>query len=866
MLKENPNLNELLFCPSGRCLYSPEISYLYNPVNPEFQYKCKCLNNYKQPISIKLDEFLQKSSSLICQNCRRKIVEPNFAYCLNCKNIFDNFCIKNHSDTMKHFNFLLINKNNIYNFCFQHKNLNIFYCSECKESLCGKCDINFHGEHTLEQIKKYIINQKEFDDIKSAFEKQKNIFKKIKIIINDLINTLENDIKIKQIIINNYLKYKNDYNSIINLKSLHINNNEKYENILQEFLDPNKVQEELTKINSKKEKFIEKILLPFYYSMMINKDETLNEEFINIMKNKINNSVNNKNIVGESLLLKDQPTKKAINKLSSLNDNSNNLNTPLYPNNFDIKNSDNKQNINNQNNSDIKNFENNLLEKIISLNQSLSLILNNKNINLLSQDNNIMKSSILDNYKKSKKEESEIMKKNKEKSKIEENTDKNKKVKTEQNSSFVNNMILLKSGNFAVSIKRRVEIHDLKKLDTSEKNKVLNNEEIKKNNCRLQNIYPYDDPNGKFISYIFEFPEGNLLCSLFSQIIRIKLTNGDRNHIKIGRIILDNNELTRKMISLGNSLLVILSKKNKDCFIRIYNKINDSQILVKDNINLIDSIIANNLLENNEVNKLNNNNKNNNNDSNINNNISMNNIKEDKTFEVIEKNINDLKISWVSIFEIKKGLKDKIQNNRGINDVNYTFEFVASSNADYESGLGKNIIIFNRLRKESGKYYIKNVGEINGISCSVEANSICQLNEQYLCVGLQKNKNSELTNGFALIDINKREKCKIIEGDNITSIYYDIENSLLIAGIKTLVEKNIYYLTKIYKVIFNKRDETNIEIDMEQKYGGLVNNQNSMIISILKIMVDSNKNYIFATYTKDYELEVVKKELDKFQK
>ena len=76
-----------------------------------------------------------------------------------------------------------------------------------------------------------------------------------------------------------------------------------------------------------------------------------------------------------------------------------------------------------------------------------------------------------------------------------------------------------------------------------------------------------------------------------------------------------------------------------------------------------------------------------------------------------------------------------------------------------------------------------------------------------------------------------------IEGDNITSIYYDKENSLLIAGIKTLVEKNIYYLTKIYKVIFNKRDESNIEIDMEQKYGGLVNNQNSMIISILKIMV-----------------------------
>ena len=52
--------------------------------------------------------------------------------------------------------------------------------------------------------------------------------------------------------------------------------------------------------------------------MMINKDETLNEEFINIMKNKINNSVNNKNIIGESLLLKEQPTTKDINKLSNL--------------------------------------------------------------------------------------------------------------------------------------------------------------------------------------------------------------------------------------------------------------------------------------------------------------------------------------------------------------------------------------------------------------------------------------------------------------------------------------------------------------------------------------------------------------------
>ena len=186
---------------------------------------------------------------------------------------------------------------------------------------------------------------------------------------------------------------------------------------------------------------------------------------------------------------------------------------------------------------------------------------------------------------------------------MEENSEKKKKLNQEYVNNIVNNMIRLKSGNFAISIKRRVEIYDLKKIDISGKNKIFNDEAIRIRNCRIQNIYPCENIKGKFISYIYQFVDGTLLCPINSQIIRIKLTNQDREHIKLSPIILDKGELTRKIISLGDSLLVILSKKNKECFIRLYNKIDETQKIANDNVNIINNILNNNLLDtNNNIN------------------------------------------------------------------------------------------------------------------------------------------------------------------------------------------------------------------------------------------------------------------------
>ena len=104
---------------------------------------------------------------------------------------------------------------------------------ECNQSLCCFCDLNFHNDksHTLTQLSKFAINQNNMDKIKSIFEKQKNFFEKIKKINNNLMQSLENDIQIKERIINNYNENKFNYNSFLNMNNLFFHNNERYESI-----------------------------------------------------------------------------------------------------------------------------------------------------------------------------------------------------------------------------------------------------------------------------------------------------------------------------------------------------------------------------------------------------------------------------------------------------------------------------------------------------------------------------------------------------------------------------------------------------------------------------------------------------------
>ena len=84
---------------------------------------------------------------------------------------------------------------------------------------------------------------------------------------------------------------KYNYNSYLNMNNLTVYNNEKYEKLLDDILLKSEQN-----INENKEidinDYINNYLSIFYYSLMINREEEINNSLINDLSKKINN-INN---------------------------------------------------------------------------------------------------------------------------------------------------------------------------------------------------------------------------------------------------------------------------------------------------------------------------------------------------------------------------------------------------------------------------------------------------------------------------------------------------------------------------------------------------------------------------------------------
>ena len=132
-------------------------------------------------------------------------------------------------------------------------------------------------------------------------------------------------------------------------------------------------------------------------------------------------------------------------------------------------------------------------------------------------------------------------------------------------------MIVLKSGNVAVSIKEAIEIYNLRKLNFSGANYFYNHDLIQ-NKCLLQRI---NIVKKKKVSYVFELFDETLLCATYAKIFRIKLTQNDTNYEIMSFLQLGTSELPTKIISLDKSFLVLLSEQKKNCNIKIFQKIDD---------------------------------------------------------------------------------------------------------------------------------------------------------------------------------------------------------------------------------------------------------------------------------------------------
>ena len=910
------------FCPSGNCLNIPQINYSFNPLKTDFKYSCSCNNNINSITEIELKEFLERTSSLNCSICKKKIFDEQIIYCIECNVLLDKTCAQIHHKDVKHTQYIQLNKN-IFNYCLEHKSPFIFRCIDCKKSLCNKCNFSFHDDngHKLEQIKKFSINQNDFQRIHNNFKKQKSFLKKIIEINNNLMQKLENDIELKERMINNFLLNKLDYNSLINMNNIYIENNQKYEKILDEILFENEEINDMNNNTLNSKDYINQYMAPLLYSMMINKEENLNDSLINELQKNVyifqplisqkneqinidnqllEGNINNYNILGNSknnskiLFEKDNPYKN--NDLNNNNINysqddfsSQQINVPKlnipnfvsdntkekYENlNFSYKFDSRKNQYSNFNfsiNNDNNNNKNNYTDS--SHNYRRKNILNNSKLSLSqtsSEKSNNNKSSkrikSQSQRKFKRKTQTKKPKKNEESNISSENHESYsenecKKETGRKINNYINNMIVLKSGNVAVSIREAIEIYNLRKLNFSGTNYFYNNDLIQ-NKCLLQRI---NIIKNRKISYVFELFDETLLCATYSKIFRIKLTNNDTNYEIMSFLQLGTSELPTKIISLDKSFLVILSEQKKNCNIKIFQKIDDERN--EDNTN------ENNINENKEefnkpINK---------NDNSINMEdvpaigncdlFATKDIKEDTTYEIYHKNINEIRRLWVSIFPLEKaGLNNKSKSLINDEEDNYLYEFIATSNAIYD--LGKNKIAFYGIKIDKrNKYIVTKIKELDGLSCSAEADSICQINEKYICVGLQNHNLNGQVSGFAFVDIYKRNLCGIVNDQEISCIFYNMKNNLLFASMEVRDPKGNYFMSKIYNIINVKNDRGDDEIQLKKLFQHK-NNQTDIITSIQPITIPYFKvnleqqnildNIIFATSCKDSTMEVVK--------
>jgi len=520
--------------------------------------------------------------------------------------------------------------------------------------------------------------------------------------------------------------------------------------------------------------------------------------------NSINNNKNCENIQKANVNSKNSSF-SINNKIKS--DDNNQENCKIKYNSNNNNNNNNSNNNNNNNNIFSKNLNASNIKHSSSKSQSNNII-NNNNINDKSQNINIsfnnnskqllnFNNNIIPNNNKESESDNSSINKN--------SNDQMKGIneKINKNNESIFNMIIISSGNIALSKKEAVEIYDFKKLNLSGNNIIkYNDKQIKENNCLIQRI---NLAKGKRIGYVFEFPDKTLLCSTFSRIFRIKLLNNDLSHDIIGIIKLANYESPTKIISLGNSLLIVLSELKNSCYLKAFIKKEENNKIDMSESNLNNSIEIDESSYKDSADQLSN-------DIGdvppIGNGLfSKKSIEVDESFKLYpSKNLNKDRKLLLSIEEIKKNKNDE-----------YLYEFICTSNEIYNRGEDK-MDFYGVKEIGNGKLYFCKIKTIKNISCSIHVNSICQLNDKYMCVGLQNHDLNGQISGFAIIDIDTREICRVIRDDEINSLYYIKDKNLLIASMEVRDNIKNFFMTKIYKIINNRNDKGKEEIDFKSIY------------------------------------------------
>ena len=712
-------MREELLCPVPYCRNIPLVK-LYN-YSSSLSVICKDHQNNES--TYKINDYLKicqnQNTELFCSNCKKKLSENNYIFfCVNCKKFFDNNC-SNKSEC--YFNNHKIIKTNHQKYfdkiiCLLHKKVYTKYCKACKISFCEKCNTKRHENHKMISID--TKTGKEIDEINHKIQIQEEMFKKMKTMITEYLKEMEDKLKIKKLIVQNYINNKLNGNSIENLNNLDLSINTIYQK---------KIESLYNEKNSE-----EKLLSLYYYYLMLDIEDDKEENKIfsddnKLIINKNNNLVDNKDNIKISNIIKDN------------NDFINNIFKKNYANEDDYD-----MNIYNSpsNKIHLNSFKSNEMTK----SKNIKNIDNNKLIN----DLNPIK-HIDDNNDKDK---------DKDFPKLEKGPSLDSTINTFQEKSKILCLVTLNSGNLALGFSNGyIKIYNCENIIRTN---IQNNNNFNNNQTILQII---DKFKGRRINYIYQLNDSSLLCCTYSKIHHINLKNNDKSFDYLGSIRLSNNEVSKKIIELGNDLIISLGEKNyrkenlskKKSILKIFNKVNInkenndecSEYLLSDYDSINSSLSGvssmsgwENIYSNEE-------------DSPLEDHDEI--LMEDETIKIYKKNKNFDKINICSVFGTKNTYKkgDEI-----------TYEFITTSNKIFDEG--EDCVLFYGVMKNKERhgytFFIQN--KIENLPCSKISDSICKLSSKFIGVALQRYKEKD-ADGIAIIDKNQKELIRIYRGFSI---------------------------------------------------------------------------------------------------
>ena len=148
-----------------------------------------------------------------CPNIQRDQKE-NFLFC-ECGEVFCVSCYKRHQEKLKHYNSIQSDNYNLR--CRvkpdHYNEKNIGYCYDCNTHYCKKCEKeDKHDLHTVVPIDKLIVDEKEIENIRKLNKEYRS-----------LISYYESLIRLNNLVIHSYKKYRNNYYNCFNLNTI-INN------------------------------------------------------------------------------------------------------------------------------------------------------------------------------------------------------------------------------------------------------------------------------------------------------------------------------------------------------------------------------------------------------------------------------------------------------------------------------------------------------------------------------------------------------------------------------------------------------------------------------------------------------------------